>query len=114
MDKVPVALTNLSQTVVSSRLIFEHTNTSHCEELIYPKEFMADTIPPVITDIPVISLANNSANVTWITDEFADSVLKYCVNSAVNLTLFYIFKQPFVQLNHSKCILLAIVQKVPF
>jgi chitodextrinase len=42
---------------------------------------MADTIPPVITDISVINLVNNSANVTWITDEFADSMLKYGVNS---------------------------------
>ena len=65
LDKVPAALANLSQTVVPSRLIFVSANTNHCEELIYPKEFMADTIPPVITDISVISLVNNSANVTW-------------------------------------------------
>jgi hypothetical protein len=81
LDKVPAALANLSHTVVSSRLIFVSANTNHCEELIYPKEFMADTIPPVITDISVINLANNSAKVTWETDEFADSVVKYGVNS---------------------------------
>jgi len=80
-DKVPAALANLSHTVVPSRLIFESANTNHCEALSYPKEFMADTIPPVITDISVINLANNSAKVTWITDEFADSVVKYGVNS---------------------------------
>jgi hypothetical protein len=62
-------------------LIFESANTNLCEALIYPKEFMADTIPPVITDISVICLVNNSAKVTWITDEFADSVLKYGMNS---------------------------------
>jgi hypothetical protein len=81
LNKVPVALVNLSQTVVPSRLVFESANTNHCEELIYPKEFMADTIPPEITDISVISLANNSAKVTWKTDEFADSMLKYGMNS---------------------------------
>jgi hypothetical protein len=81
LNKVPAALANLSQTVVPSRLIFVSANTNHCEELIYPKEFLADTIPPVITDISVINLANNSAKVTWKTDEFADSVLKYGVNS---------------------------------
>ncbi|MEA2052109.1 MAG: hypothetical protein U9O90_04710, partial [Euryarchaeota archaeon] len=81
LDNVPAALANISHTVVPSRLIFVSANTNHCEELIYPKEFMADTIPPVITDISVINLANNSANVTWKTDEFADSVLKYRVNS---------------------------------
>jgi chitodextrinase len=42
---------------------------------------MDDTIPPVILDISVISLANNSAKVTWKTDAFADSMLKYGVNS---------------------------------
>ncbi len=81
LNKVPVALANLSHTVVSSRLIFVSANTNHCEALIYPKEFMADTIPPVITDISVINLANNSAKVTWKTDAFADSVLKYGMNS---------------------------------
>ena len=65
MDKVPAALANLSQTVVPSRLIFESANTNHCEELIYQKEFMADTIPPEITDISVINLVNNSAKITW-------------------------------------------------
>ena len=81
LNKVPVALANLSHTVVSSRLIFESANTNHCEELIYPKEFMADTIAPAIADISVINLVNNSVKVTWKTDEFADSVLKYGVNS---------------------------------
>ena len=81
LNKVPVALANLSQTVVPSRLIFVSANTNHCEKLIYPKAFMDDTIPPVITDISVINLVNNSAKVTWITDEFADSMLKYGVNS---------------------------------
>ena len=42
---------------------------------------MGDTIPPEIADISVINLANNSAKVTWITDEFADSMLKYGMNS---------------------------------
>jgi hypothetical protein len=83
LGKVPAALANRTQTVVSSRLIFVSANTNHCEELIYPKEFMADTIPPVITDISVINLVNNSANVTWETDEFADSVVRYGMNSTV-------------------------------
>jgi hypothetical protein len=81
LDKVPATLANISQTVVPSRLIFVSANTNHCEKLIYPKEFMADTIPPVIADISVINMANNSANVTWTTNEFADSMLKYGVNS---------------------------------
>jgi len=81
LDKLPVALANISQTVVSSRLVFVSANTNHCEELIYPKEFMADTIPPQITNISVINLVNNTAKITWKTDEFADSVVKYGVNT---------------------------------
>jgi hypothetical protein len=42
---------------------------------------MADTIAPAITDRSVINRVNNSAKVTWKTDEFADSVVKYGVNS---------------------------------
>ena len=64
LDKVPAALANRTQTVVPSRLIFVSANTNHCEALIYPKEFMADTIPPVIADISVINMANNSAKIT--------------------------------------------------
>ena len=76
----PPKLINTTDNV-TPRVTIESANTTHCEELIYPKEFMDDTIPPVITDISVINLANNSAKVTWKTDEFTDSVVKYGVNS---------------------------------
>jgi chitodextrinase len=44
---------------------------------------MNDTIPPVIANVSVINVTNNSAVITWITDEFADSVVKYGENSTV-------------------------------
>jgi hypothetical protein len=48
LDKVPAALANLSQTVVSSRLIFESAKTNNCEELIYLEKsispYLIDTI----------------------------------------------------------------------
>jgi hypothetical protein len=76
----PPKLINTTDNV-TPRVTIEYANTNHCEALIYPKEFMDDTIPPVIADRSVINLVNNSAKVTWKTDEFADSVLKYGVNS---------------------------------
>jgi hypothetical protein len=76
----PPKLINTTDNV-TPRVTIESANTNLCEELIYPKEFMADMIPPVIADISVINLVNNSAKVTWKTDEFADSVLKYGMNS---------------------------------
>jgi hypothetical protein len=46
-------------------------------------ELMNDTIPPVIANVSVTNVTNNSAVITWITDEFADSVVKYGENSMV-------------------------------
>ena len=46
-------------------------------------ELMNDTMPPVIADVSVINVTNSSAVITWRTDEFADSVVKYGENSTV-------------------------------
>ena len=45
-----------------AEVTIESAKTNHCEELIYPKEFMADTIAPVITDISVICLTHTKYN----------------------------------------------------
>ena len=63
-SEYPPKLINTTDNV-TPRVTIESANTNHCEELIYPKEFMADTIPPEIADISVINLVNNSAKVTW-------------------------------------------------
>jgi hypothetical protein len=84
LNNVPAALANISQTVVPSRLIFVSANTNHCEKLIYPKAFMDDMIPPVITDISVINLVNNSAKVTHgitLTELSPDTTYYSVVNS---------------------------------
>jgi len=47
---------------VTPRVTIESANTNHCEVLIYPKAFMADTIPPVITDTYVMSLTHRNYN----------------------------------------------------
>jgi chitodextrinase len=51
--------------------------------LVYPKELMNDMIPPVITEVSVLNVTSNSAEITWLTDEFADSVVNYGVSSTV-------------------------------
>jgi chitodextrinase len=51
--------------------------------LVYPKELMNDMVPPVITQVSVLNVTSNSAAITWLTDEFADSVVNYGVNSTV-------------------------------
>jgi hypothetical protein len=67
----PPKLINTTDNV-TPRVTVESANTNHCEELIYPKEFMADTIPPVITDISVISLDSQPQDYT----DFHKSFLK--------------------------------------
>jgi hypothetical protein len=80
LNEVPATFTNLTKQI-SGRLIFEYANSNYCKELIFPKELINDILPPVITDISVINLTNNSATITWRTDEFADSTVKYGENS---------------------------------
>jgi chitodextrinase len=44
---------------------------------------MNDMIPPVITEVSVLNVTSNSAAITWLTDEFADSIVNYGVSSTV-------------------------------
>ncbi|RJS84158.1 hypothetical protein CW713_03050 [Methanophagales archaeon] len=58
--------------------IFAHLEEAKAhEELIFPIKLMNDTTSPIITNITVTNITNNSATVKWDTDEIADSVVKY-------------------------------------
>ena len=50
---------------------------------MYPVELMNDLIPPIIGDVAVLNVTHTTAEITWGTDEFADSVVKYRENSTV-------------------------------
>jgi hypothetical protein len=52
-SEYPPKLINTTENA-TPRVTIESANTNHCEATINPKEFMADTMPPVITDMPVI------------------------------------------------------------
>ncbi|MCW3129266.1 MAG: DUF3160 domain-containing protein [Methanophagales archaeon] len=58
--------------------IFAHLEEAKAyEDLIFPIKLMNDTTSPIITNVTVINITNNSATVKWDTDEIADSVVKY-------------------------------------
>ncbi len=58
--------------------IFAHLEEAKAyEDLIYSIKLMNDTTPPIITNVTVTNITNNSATVKWNTDEIADSVVKY-------------------------------------
>ncbi|PXF53926.1 MAG: hypothetical protein C4B56_00550 [Candidatus Methanophagaceae archaeon] len=64
------------------REIFIHLeDAKYFEELLFPKELINDTTPPIITNITVTNITDDSATIKWDTDEFADSLVKYGTSS---------------------------------
>ncbi|RJS69430.1 PKD domain-containing protein [Methanophagales archaeon] len=62
--------------------IFIHLeDAEYFEELLFPKELINDTTPPIITNITVTNITYDSATIKWDTDEFADSLVKYGTSS---------------------------------
>ena len=72
---------NASKTL--PRPLVEYPNTVLSKSLIFPKELINDTTPPIITNITVTDITDNSATIKWDTDEIANSLVKYGVASGV-------------------------------
>ena len=83
LQEMPANLLNTTKEVPKMRLIIEYAESNSYIPLIFPIELMNDTTPPVIADVSVMNVTNNSAVITWRTDEFADSVVRYGENSTV-------------------------------
>ena len=81
LQEMPANLLDAMNEVPKQRLIVEYAESNVYILLMYPVEFMNDQIPPIIGDVAVINVTNNSVEITWRTDEFADSVVKYGKNS---------------------------------
>ena len=77
LDEIPADLANLTDEAPPKRLIIEHANSNYYEKLIFSKELINDTTPPIITNVTVTEITNNSATIKWDTDEIADSLVKY-------------------------------------
>ena len=83
LQEMPLNLLNTTKEVPKRRLIIEYAESNSYIPLVFPIELMNDTMPPVIANVSVVNVTNNSAVITWRTDEFADSVVKYGENSTV-------------------------------
>ncbi|NQE53195.1 hypothetical protein C5S29_06345 [ANME-1 cluster archaeon GoMg3.2] len=83
LEELPEELLNTTKEVSKRRLLIEYAESNTYLPLKFPIELMHDTIPPVIGDVSVINVTNNSAMITWRTDEFGDTVLKCGENSTV-------------------------------
>lgn len=83
LHEMPEELLNTTKEVSKRRLQIEYAESNSYIPLKFPMEFMNDSLPPIITNVSVTNITNNSAMITWRTDEFADSVVKYGKNSTV-------------------------------
>ena len=70
---------NASKTL--PRPLVEYPNTVLSKSLIFPKELINDTTPPIITNITITNITDNSATIKWNTSEFANSLVKYGTSS---------------------------------
>lgn len=66
---------------VSNRIIFQYANTNRNLSLAYPRTLINDTAPPQISNVKAEAMGNDTASITWATDEFADSQVSYGVQS---------------------------------
>ena len=81
LNEIPTELANLIEEAPPKRLIIEYANSNYYKTLIFPKELINDTTPPIISNITVTNITENSATIKWDTDEFADSLVKYGTSS---------------------------------
>lgn len=82
LDEIPTDLANFTKEV-PPKIIIEYASSNYYEGLIFPKELINDTTSPILTNITVTNITDNSATIKWDTDEIADSVVRYGMNSRV-------------------------------
>ena len=79
--------------------IFSHLeDTKAYEALAFPKRLIPDATSPLITNVTVTNITNNSATITWTTDEIANSVVNYGVESEIYTE---IESDPLFLINHT-------------
>ena len=66
---------------VTDRIIFQYANTHRSLSLVYPRTLVNDTTLPQISNVKAEAMGNDTASITWATDEFADSQVSYGVQS---------------------------------
>lgn len=65
---------------VSDRIVFAFANSSRHVPLSYPLQLIGDTTPPVVTNVAGAA-TGSTLEVTWTTNEFADSTVLYGTQS---------------------------------
>lgn len=84
LSSPPGTLSNLFGQVLP-RVTFEFANSSRLQELSYPYTLLNDTVAPQISNVSANATGEDSAIITWTTDEFADSQIN-CGTAPGNYT----------------------------
>jgi hypothetical protein len=66
---------------VTERVVFQYANANLRIPLIFPAQLVCDGVPPHISDLHVTAVTANTATVVWTTDTFADSFVRYGLQS---------------------------------
>jgi hypothetical protein len=67
----------------SPRIIAKNSNSIRSTNFAFPVALFNDTEPPVITNVTVTDITNNSATIKWDTAEIANSLVKYGKTSGI-------------------------------
>lgn len=66
---------------VSDRIVLQYANSNRKLPLVYPTAFFNDITSPQITGVSATDVTTNTATIAWTTDEFADSLVQYGLQS---------------------------------
>jgi len=66
---------------VNTRIVIQYANANRTHTFAYPVGLVGDTTPPQINTVAVEPLGSGSVKISWFTDEFATSTLKYGTQS---------------------------------
>lgn len=75
-------LLNSELAQILPRIIVAFSDALRTEELSYPLGMLGDTTPPVVANLQA-TVNKHTATITWTTNEFAKSVLRYGTQSGL-------------------------------
>lgn len=80
LPAVPAALNSLLGQV-AERIVFQYANSNRAYELSYPLALVDDNVPPQGSDFEEAVVTESSAMISWTTDEFANSEVRFGTQS---------------------------------
>lgn len=66
--------------LVPDRIVFQYANHNSEEEMVYPLALFDDATPPQVSEV---SASGSEGIITWTTDEFANSTVRYGIQTGV-------------------------------